>query len=44
MRPALEAAGLEPARLDQALDYLSSPALADLSPGLITAWGRRAAA
>ena len=42
MRDALVAAGgLEPGELDQALDYLASPALADLSPGMITAWGRR---
>jgi SAM-dependent methyltransferase len=40
MRDALETA-LEPGELDRALDYLSSPALADLSPGMITAWGRR---
>lgn len=32
---------LDPGELDKALDYLSSPALADLSPGMITAWGRR---
>jgi SAM-dependent methyltransferase len=40
MRDGLETA-LEPGELDRALDYLSSPALADLSPGLIIAWGRR---
>jgi len=32
---------LAPGVLDEALDYLSSPALADLSPGMICAWGRR---
>jgi len=44
MRDALEGAGsaLEPGELDKALNYLSSPILADLSPGMITAWGRRA--
>ncbi|MBR7838210.1 class I SAM-dependent methyltransferase [Actinospica durhamensis] len=42
MREALLAGGdLEPGELEQALDYLASPALADLSPGMITAWGRR---
>jgi SAM-dependent methyltransferase len=42
MRDALEAGdALEPGELDTALDYLSSPGLADLSPGMITAWGRR---
>ncbi|WP_042364165.1 class I SAM-dependent methyltransferase [Streptacidiphilus neutrinimicus] len=40
MRDALETA-LDPGELDRALDYLASPALADLSPGMITAWGRR---
>lgn len=40
MRDSLETA-LEPGELDQALDYLASPRLADLSPGLILAWGRR---
>ncbi|WP_042378275.1 class I SAM-dependent methyltransferase [Streptacidiphilus melanogenes] len=40
MRDALETA-LEPGELDRALGYLASPALADLSPGMITAWGRR---
>ncbi|MEU8926267.1 methyltransferase domain-containing protein [Kitasatospora sp. NPDC048545] len=45
MRDALEAdGGLAPGELDRALAYLSSPELADLSPGLITAWGRRPAA
>ena len=42
MRDALEAGTtLAPGVLDQALDYLSSPMLADLSPGMILAWGRR---
>ncbi|WP_037607025.1 class I SAM-dependent methyltransferase [Streptacidiphilus rugosus] len=42
MRDALESgASLGPDELDAALDYLSSPELADLSPGMITAWGRR---
>ncbi|WP_034263279.1 class I SAM-dependent methyltransferase [Actinospica robiniae] len=43
MRDALEQPGgtLEPGVLDEALDYLSSPAVADLSPGMISAWGRR---
>lgn len=42
MREALEAdAALPPGALDEALAYLSSPALADLSPGMISAWGRR---
>lgn len=43
LRNALEAddAGLAPGVLDEALAYLSSPALADLSPGMISAWGRR---
>lgn len=33
----------DPGVLDEALAYLSSPALADLSPGMISAWGRRPA-
>ena len=42
MRDTLESgSALGPGELDTALDYLSSPALADLSPGMITAWGRR---
>ncbi|MER7585746.1 methyltransferase domain-containing protein [Kitasatospora sp. NPDC097691] len=48
MRDALEAGtgpeaetALEPGELDRALAYLASPELADLSPGMITAWGRR---
>ncbi|MEV6974007.1 methyltransferase domain-containing protein [Kitasatospora sp. NPDC093806] len=32
---------LAPGELDEALDYLSSPTLAELPPGMITAWGRR---
>ncbi|MEU9077681.1 class I SAM-dependent methyltransferase [Kitasatospora sp. NPDC004745] len=45
MRDALEAGtALEPGELDRALAYLASPELADLSPGMITAWGRRPAA
>lgn len=55
MRESLEAAeeekeerdgpggGTDPGVLDEALAYLSSPALADLSPGMICAWGRRPA-
>jgi len=42
MRDTLESSSaLQPGELDTALDYLTSPALADLSPGMITAWGRR---
>jgi len=42
MRDALETStALEPGDLGNALAYLSSPTLADLSPGMITAWGRR---
>ncbi|PKW05505.1 Methyltransferase domain-containing protein [Streptomyces sp. 1222.5] len=42
MRDALESgSALTAGELDDALDYLSSPSLADLSPGMITAWGRR---
>ena len=42
MRDALEASPLlGPGELDRALDQLSSPSLADLSPGMITAWGHR---
>ncbi|MCD0483751.1 methyltransferase domain-containing protein [Streptacidiphilus sp. ASG 303] len=41
MREALTAPGrLDPAELDEALAHLSSPGLADLSPGMLTAWGR----
>ncbi|MFJ8621967.1 class I SAM-dependent methyltransferase [Kitasatospora sp. NPDC093550] len=50
MREALEAAAapdggaaLAPGGLDRALEYLSSPELAELSPGMVTAWGRRPA-
>ncbi|MFE9404297.1 class I SAM-dependent methyltransferase [Streptomyces sp. NPDC006530] len=44
MRDALEASPLlPPGELDRALVELASPSLAALSPGLITAWGRRAA-
>ncbi|MER6076426.1 class I SAM-dependent methyltransferase [Streptomyces sp. NPDC001817] len=42
LRDALETSTtLERGELDNALDYLSSSTLADLSPGMITAWGRR---
>lgn len=42
MRGALEAS-VGPGELDVAMAYLDSPTLADLSPGMITAWGRAAA-
>ncbi|MFE6847091.1 class I SAM-dependent methyltransferase [Streptomyces sp. NPDC057686] len=42
MRPALLApGGLDAATLDEALAYLESPGLAELGPGMLTAWGRR---
>ncbi|MCX4546108.1 class I SAM-dependent methyltransferase [Streptomyces sp. NBC_01565] len=44
MRPDLLTAGrLEPAVLDEALAYLASADLAELGPGMLTAWGRRPA-
>ncbi|MBL1082432.1 methyltransferase domain-containing protein [Streptomyces actinomycinicus] len=42
MRPALEETGLvDAAAVDEALDYLASPRLAELGPGMVTAWGQR---
>ncbi|MFH8800777.1 class I SAM-dependent methyltransferase [Streptomyces sp. NPDC017936] len=42
MRPALEATGrVDAAVVEEALEYLDSPRLAELGPGLATAWGRR---
>ncbi|MET9604211.1 class I SAM-dependent methyltransferase [Streptomyces sp. NPDC006512] len=42
-RAAMTATGLvDDAGIDAAVRYLDSPDCADLSPGLITAWGRRA--
>ncbi|MFF5703764.1 class I SAM-dependent methyltransferase [Streptomyces sp. NPDC012794] len=42
MRTDLLAPGrLEPAVFDEALAYLDSPGLAELGPGMLTAWGRR---
>ncbi|CCK32308.1 methyltransferase [Streptomyces davaonensis JCM 4913] len=42
MRPELTATGrVDAATVDEALDYLSSPHLAELGPGLLMAWGRR---
>ncbi|MFI9100802.1 class I SAM-dependent methyltransferase [Streptomyces fildesensis] len=44
MRAGLESSGLVDAQtVDEALAYLASPELADLSPGMITSWGRRPA-
>ncbi|AYV32641.1 hypothetical protein EES41_38405 (plasmid) [Streptomyces sp. ADI95-16] len=44
MRPdLLIAGGLEPAALDEALAYLDSAGLAELGPGMLTAWGHRPA-
>ncbi|MER6671749.1 class I SAM-dependent methyltransferase [Streptomyces sp. NPDC000983] len=43
MRPELEAPGrLDPATVDEALAQLDSPHLAELAPGMLLAWGRRA--
>ncbi|WP_405770674.1 class I SAM-dependent methyltransferase [Actinacidiphila glaucinigra] len=40
-RPTITATGLvDDARLDEAVRYLDSPDCADLSPGLLLAWGR----
>lgn len=42
MRPALEDTGrVDAAVIDEALAYLASPRLAELGPGLMTAWGQR---
>lgn len=42
MRTDLLAPGrLEPVVFDEALAYLDSPGLAELGPGMLTAWGRR---
>ncbi|MFG2123586.1 class I SAM-dependent methyltransferase [Streptomyces sp. NPDC048710] len=42
MRPALEETGrVDAAVIDEALDYLASPRLAELGPGMMMAWGRR---
>ncbi len=44
LRPDLLARGrLDAATLDEALSYLASPGLAELGPGMLTAWGRRPA-
>ncbi|TVL91099.1 class I SAM-dependent methyltransferase [Streptomyces sp. SAJ15] len=45
MRPALEETGrVAPTTIDEALAYLGSPRLAELAPGMMTAWGSRASA
>ncbi|MCY0926832.1 hypothetical protein OTB20_11585 [Streptomyces sp. H27-H1] len=42
MRPELEATGrVDAAVIDEALSYLASHRLAELGPGMMTAWGRR---
>ncbi|MFE2101870.1 class I SAM-dependent methyltransferase [Streptomyces sp. NPDC059468] len=42
MRPALEETGrVDASVIDEALDYLASPRLAELGPGMVLAWGRR---
>lgn len=42
MRPALEETGrVDATVIDEALDYLASPTLAELGPGMMTAWGQR---
>ncbi|MCJ1676373.1 class I SAM-dependent methyltransferase [Streptomyces sp. APSN-46.1] len=42
LRGALETTGrVDAETVDQALAYLSSPDLAELPPGMLTAWGRR---
>lgn len=42
MRPALEETGrVDASVIDEALDYLASPQLAELGPGMVLAWGRR---
>lgn len=42
MRPELEETGLvEAETVDEALDYLASPQLAELGPGMAMAWGQR---
>ncbi|MFD6555637.1 class I SAM-dependent methyltransferase [Streptomyces sp. NPDC058398] len=42
MRPALEETGhVDSAVIDEAVAYLASPRLAELGPGMMTAWGQR---
>ncbi|MFE2530929.1 class I SAM-dependent methyltransferase [Streptomyces sp. NPDC059371] len=42
MRPALEETGrVDSAVIDEAVDYLASPRLAELGPGMMIAWGQR---
>ncbi|WP_406835758.1 class I SAM-dependent methyltransferase [Streptomyces sp. AHU1] len=42
MRPALEETGrVDSVVIDEALAYLASPRLAELGPGMVTAWGQR---
>ncbi|MET7986953.1 methyltransferase [Streptomyces sp. NPDC005281] len=42
MRPALEETGrVDATVIDEAVAYLASPGLAELGPGMMTAWGQR---